>query len=423
MGEACNAEPLDELRPHPTPCYADVVLLAGLIPRMLDWLDRCVWRSGACLWFAGTAATGFGTTSALAADSAGSHRVVAPNSGVDRRGILIAVDRAPGAESCPDADAVFRSMVSLYPERWLQRATVPEQAATSARVTIRPTQAGYEARVNVIWPRPGERVLVEPDPSCRGLGEALAVALSVFTDEKSIPAVTPPADTTTVARMDVPAGTSAEGKEPRKPPGTTTEKESAFVAKAAASPKPLALAGSAAPARSSWSLLVRGSGAAAYGVLNRPMVGGLFGIGLLHRSGFGIDIGAVGLWASPEQDGSGSIAVSRVGAIFGLCHERQFWSKGSYRLCAELGIGDQSVSTDGFPEVWSAARHDRWSSVGAKLGYVQELVGSLDGFVALGVQANLDRDNFLVRGSSAAVRTQVAGLVADLGLRWSGVRF
>jgi hypothetical protein len=93
------------------------------------------------------------------------------------------IERDVGAEHCPDKAAVLAAMVRLFPEM----AATSEPGTTDtvplhAVVRIRPIPTGHEASVSVSSPRIGERIIVDEDPDCHGLGEALALALVMLSD-------------------------------------------------------------------------------------------------------------------------------------------------------------------------------------------------------------------------------------------------
>lgn len=371
-------------------------------------------------------------------------------------GTWIVVRRLPGSEACPDDDTVFRAMELLFPERYFRRATAPDQASSSARVTIRPLEAGHEARVEVLSPRHGERVIVAEDPSCHGLADALAVALGMLTDGKgvvnegAIENATPPSTQlagATHAEATVERGTShplaakqphvsvqlrlsqfivrpppTPSATPNQPQGkdgtsaktqgpTTAERRETIEAGMQDAAKPHA-----------WSVHARAGATGGLWVLTQPMVGGLVGVTAQHGSGLGFELSGIGLWALPAEDGRGSVQVSRVGAQLGLCLERQLSSHGRYLVCVEFGLGDQAARTKGFDQVDVASQHDLWLWLGPKLGYVHEAASRFDAFVSVGAQANVTRDNIIVVDSTASVRAHAVGLVGAVGLRWGGPR-
>lgn len=336
-------------------------------------------------------------------------------------GTFLLVQREPGSELCPDADAVFRAMQTLYPERAFHRVGATEQAVASARVVVRPTPHGHEATVQTLSPRPGQRVIVDQDANCRGLGDALAVAFAVLldaSDEAAPPVIdhSPP----TVPMNLVPTSAEPEvivpATAPTAPPAT---KSSSAPHQPQTPTKP-----ARAVAIPSWSTHGRVGALGSVFELTQPAIGVAAGGDLFHQSGLGLELAALGLWAQPAKAGEGSIAVSRYGARLGVCYQRTAFARSQYFLCAEFGAGSQRSRTEGFAIVFEDARNDAWLTLGPKLGYLQELSTWLHGVVSLGLASNLVRNNLVVAGNPALrVEAQLLGLSAEIGLRLAGPRF
>jgi len=92
----------------------------------------------------------------------------------------IHVQRAAGAESCPDADALTGKV-----ERILQRTlSAPGSASDSLEVEVRFGRDEPElfAEVRSLGAKPGERKLRDRGRSCAALGEAVSVAIALLLD-------------------------------------------------------------------------------------------------------------------------------------------------------------------------------------------------------------------------------------------------
>lgn len=333
---------------------------------------------------------------------------------------FLSVQREPGSEICPDADAVFRAMQTLYPERAFHRVYAAEQAVASAQVVVRPTLHGHEATLRTPSARPGQRVIVEQDASCRGLGDALAVALSMLLDASSdVGPSASGAPPTPLPMRSAPASAEPEVIVPPTVPAVSG------APKASATPhqtNPRTAANDRAS--TPWGTHVRAGGLANALLLTQPSLGFVAGGDLLHASGFGLELTAVGFWAQPAKAAEGSIAVSRYGARLGVCYEKTAFARSKYFVCAEFGVGSQRARTSNFTVVFDATRYDAWSTLGPKLGVVHALSGWLHGFVSVGVPINLMRNNLVVAGDpSLRVEAQLLGISAEMGIRLTGPRF
>ncbi len=114
----------------------------------------------------------------------------APIAGAAPLSAKLDVDRAPGAESCPDADALKKQVEALAGAPILSPQTPADLAV---RVRIVPKDRGFRAEVFASGARNGERALEDSGPGCEGLGRGLVVILALLLDAPLEPR--PPAST------------------------------------------------------------------------------------------------------------------------------------------------------------------------------------------------------------------------------------
>lgn len=105
---------------------------------------------------------------------------------IARAAPLVAVERAPLAEDCPDASALSRAIARMTP-----KAPVPSGSEESGafRVFFDRQQGGYSARIVVSGEHAGTRELSDPGERCSTLADATALTIALILD----PDATPPA--------------------------------------------------------------------------------------------------------------------------------------------------------------------------------------------------------------------------------------
>src|SRR5512138_2634383 len=122
------------------------------------------------------------------------------------------IHRDRSSSLCPSEQSVFGAIARLFPAAPIRRSMDESQASASAVVSVRrTTQGGHEALIRVTRPREGERVIVDQDPGCEGLADALAVALVMLIEPER--AAAPP----NVAAGDPPRNVTS----PNPAPSTT----------------------------------------------------------------------------------------------------------------------------------------------------------------------------------------------------------
>jgi hypothetical protein len=96
--------------------------------------------------------------------------------GVELAGAAIQVEAKPGAEDCPDAQALSRRTAAHGTPRGMPRA------ALAIHVEFRRSDAGYEATVSTTGRTQGARELTASGPTCDPLAAATSLVLAVLLD-------------------------------------------------------------------------------------------------------------------------------------------------------------------------------------------------------------------------------------------------
>ena len=115
--------------------------------------------------------------------------VILSGPAADARGgaLPMAIDliRKPGAESCPDRDALAARLVPRLSETEASRGPSGDRVL----ITVERIPAGYVATVSVPGIGGGIRNLVDDGDDCAGLAEALVLTLSMISDGQVVPSV------------------------------------------------------------------------------------------------------------------------------------------------------------------------------------------------------------------------------------------
>jgi hypothetical protein len=336
-------------------------------------------------------------------------------------GTWLEVERAPGSENCADADAVFRAMDSLFPEREMGRSVDPAHVVASAQVKVRPTSFGHEALVRVTLPRPGERVILVKEVDCRGLADALAVTLVMLLEPPQAPRS---------KRIDIfgPATiASATANAPSVPePAKTTSrpKESPRPSPKPAPAQPDATTAGPMPAlarRARFDTEMSATGMLGIGLLPQLAGGPAIGFAMFHTSGVGFMAEGTRLWSLPSERGGGKVTVRLWGLFVGPCFRQRLSRRAQLDVCLRLGAGLQQAASTGYRAPGNVERP--WLVVGPNLVYNRVLSPSLHAYLGLGVVGQLRRETFSVDGVGLVADAPRAGLTADLGLKFGGRLF
>lgn len=315
---------------------------------------------------------------------------------------LIAIDRAPGSDVCPDAPALFRAMARLFPERAFRQATAASQSVASAHITIRPLPPGYEAVVSVLQPRRGERVILEKAEDCRGLADALALAFVML--------VEPPQSETAQGEPEAPAAATPA----TEPPAAAPRRDTAAALRDTQPQEP----------ESSFHADLGASAIGGVGLLSEPALGAAGGLDVVHVSGWGASLQGMRLSSPPSRAEGGSVTLTLWGVSLGPCYRGRLSPRSSLDGCVRFGFGSQHAEVERFREPKTG--NFPWMVLVPALGYRHILVDPLSGFVRVGPVVQLRPQSFSVRVAEAAggvakvAAAPNVGVMAELGLAFGG---
>ncbi len=326
------------------------------------------------------------------------------------RSIWLRIDRVPGSESCPDVARVMEAIQRLFPNAGFEQHDGVSGANASATVVVRPGAVGHEAIVRVEAPHPGERLIVEQDPQCGGLADALAVTLVMLVDPDARPAgpvgATDHPDAELSEREPTPAAVVTA------PPPTT---KSPTVSKAPSPVLPSAQPRVATPPpEKPWCVGVDGGANLAVGLLSKPSLGAAVGLWANHGAGWGLSLRGLRTWAAEAGDERGSIDLDLWAAMGGPCFQHALTEASGLRSCLVMGAGVQHASVEGYRERSPKSRP--WLVAGPEVRFEQGLGWRLSGFVGVGLFGHLVPNSFSVEGVGVVAKAPGVGVYLDLGI-------
>jgi hypothetical protein len=334
------------------------------------------------------------------------------------------IERASGSEVCPDADAVIGAITRLFPDRRIRRAIDAESSRVSALVMIRPTLAGHEAQITVISPRAGERALIENDVNCRGLAEALAVTLVMLIEPQEAANDVNPTPLVTESA----SAPSSVIEQERPLPPVTIEKPTKNSPAAVVSRQLPLLASERQPRhQDDFYAFFTAAGVGGIGLLSQPALGGLMSVDFYHRSGWGVRLSGVRLWAMPANELGGTVNLTLWGTLSGPCYFKQLTTASRLDTCLLVGLGSQYANVDGFTNRDSTSVP--WAVLGPQLRYLAPIVKTVGGVISIGAIGQLRQQSFSVTKANQPTERQTVagaprlGLIVELGLSFGGTAF
>jgi hypothetical protein len=301
--------------------------------------------------------------------------------------IRLEVMRAPGSEQCPDASRILAAAAALFPNSALRAATEGDLTAPAAQVLVEPVAGGHQATVRVGARRPGERRIVDSDEQCRGLAEALAVALTVQVAPPAVPAPAAQAKPAAVA--------------PR--------------------PRPLerrliARAGVELGALGGFGLFGKPDSAGAF---EAPAFGGALGASAWAASGPGLRLRVARAVAPDATVGPGIVKQDLWAVLAAGCFRWLAASKLALAPCIELGWGQQQATAEGFAsENGSASR--RWLVAGPSLTLSMTLAKPLAFSATAGLSGRLHEQSYSVDDEVVLRQPRLGSfLIVGLEAVWS----
>lgn len=283
------------------------------------------------------------------------------------------VERDAASEICPDSERILAAGRRLFPAADLQQTPIASSAGIHAEVLIRPTLGGHEAAVHVRGERNGERVLVDRDEECRGLADALAVALALIVDPDA-------------------AHAALAARERARPPDPA-----ASAAFASDSPQAPVIDRDGGPSSlGPIERLALDAGAlAGVGLLASPAFGGYIGVSATAAGGATLRLRAARLLTSKAEIGAGNVTLDLWGGFVGACYRLPRGERLALSPCLDFGAGAQRAAGRGF----TLANHTVWSpflSLGPSLTGTVGIAAGFEAVLTAGAAANLWREGYVV---------------------------
>lgn len=292
----------------------------------------------------------------------------------DGGAVRLEVTRAPGSDVCPNAGGIVYTAAKLFPDMPLRLARPDDGSAPRIEIAVEPVEGGHSA---VLRSSGGERKIVDWDVQCRGLGEALAVALVVWV---APPAASPPASS--------PAPVAPElGLDPRQPD------------------------------QRRWRFGVEAGGLGGVGLLGEPAYGGTVGASVWSKVGLGLRVRGARAIAMSEDVGPGQVDADLWALFSAACFRFSPVSRLALVPCAELGWGEQHASASGLVAASGSASR-RWLVAGPSFGLSLDLFGPIALGVGAGMTVRLHDQSYLVDVESVQHQPSLGGY-ALLGLEAS----
>ena len=281
------------------------------------------------------------------------------------------VERAAGAESCPDAEWLAARIETI-------RGT-QEQGHAEYRVSF--TQAGEEFAASITAGSPGRRrTILSRRPTCVALGEATAVTLALLFDSDLLQ-----------------EEQAKDQEEQQHQPETFPSPVTPAVALVAPTPAPRAATLSVGAAGLMGAL-------DSFSLAGTAEIGGAIG---RWRAGVGV------LWALAQDHtlGPGRIREELVSGLVRACYSP--WQRQKVRVdfCSGAYAGAMTGDANGFST--NSRRTRLWLALPAEVALAYRPAGSFAWELSAAALSQLRRDDFGIDGLGAAYRSPVvAGLLS-----------
>lgn len=272
----------------------------------------------------------------------------------------VRVERASGAEACPDA-ASFGTRIG-------EGVVTPGVDARARNVTVRFERTAKGFRSSIVTSDGMQRSLVDDTSSCEGLAEATLLAVRLTLDVP--PSASQPAPVTAPVTVAAPAPPSPPDEAPRAP----------------------------APARRAWLGAEIIAGATLAVGIGSPVAPGFRGgaATTLDTGRWSIGITGVLLPSQTRDVGSGTVDVSVAGGGLEACGRARVGRPFLLSLCSRAEVLRLSGSARGFAR---AEEHARPMFTGTLLGRGQARVaGPVAAFIELGAVIPVVRERFAIDG-------------------------
>lgn len=294
-------------------------------------------------------------------------------------GLWFELTRTPEAKACPDASRLSQTVEALFDPSVVHVAPSRKQASLQVAISIEKVDGGYAALLRVESEAWSARRIVDADAECRGLPEALAVALVLLVEP------------------------DARAQQRRKPPNSA--------AGAVAGP----------PARAQRAIHLSGEGGGLLGTgllgdLGSPTWAGFLGA-TITRGVAGLRLRGLRLLRAERTFGEGSLEFDAWAVLFGPCLRLGLPRGLAILPCAELGLGVQRGQARNF------GGNDRDSAPWRVAVLEATLVVPLSGWAratgSAGGAFRLHRQNYFIDDQAAESQPAFAPFIG-LGLELGG---
>ncbi|MGC4093039.1 MAG: hypothetical protein QM756_35160 [Polyangiaceae bacterium] len=278
----------------------------------------------------------------------------------EQRRVWLELARGENAEQCPDVARVWQRLDALFPQRRLSPSADRETADVAVSISVSREAQNFEARFEVAGESTTPGHLVDQDPQCRGLSDALAVALMLRLDSEREPAASKPAQ-------------RAVPRTPSAPPLPPARSHSLFF--------------------SADSGAMLGDGA--LGSLGQASWGATVGAALF-REGPGVRVELTRLVQTPLVLAQGSVHVDLWAGMLGPCWRFGLNKRWALEPCLELGIGRQRGVAQDFPVNRQASA--TWVALLPNLALQARILPPLGTRLALGSTLRLRGQRYAIDG-------------------------
>jgi hypothetical protein len=296
-------------------------------------------------------------------------------------GVWFEVRRAPDAQACPDARKLTFTVNELFDASVVRGITDANDAALKVSVTISKVAEAYSATFRIANERWMERRIVDQDHDCRGLPEALAVAVVLLIEPDATP-------------------------KRKQGPGIATRPDRP----SSRSPRLVQLAAEGGAL----------TGTGLLGSWGLPAFGAFLGASVSY-AGPGVRVRGVRLFPRSTPAGNGSIELDAWAVWFGPCWSFDLPSRWTLQPCAELGLGRQRGAANELAVRTEASAP--WRGVTVDITLLAPLTTLVSASLAVGGAFRLHRENYWINdrlAESQAAFAPFLGIGLALGKEIGG---
>lgn len=300
----------------------------------------------------------------------------APVAGAASPGLWFELTRTPEAAVCPDASKLARTVEALFDPHVVRVAASRKEASLHVAIAIEKADEGYAAVLRVENETWSERRIVDTDAACRGLPEALAVAIVLLIEP----------DARAQRRRAEPGGVSEASPRRALPP--------IFLSVGAGG--------------------LFGTGL--LGELGSPTFGGSLGA-TITRGAAGFRVRGARLLRPARAFAEGTLEFDAWAVLFGPCWRIELPRRWEILPCAELGLGAQRGAARDFDV--SDSDSAAWRVLATSVTLAVPLSEWIRATGSAGGAFRLHKQNYLIDDQPAEIQPAFAPFLGlGLELRW-----